>query len=82
MNGLKVFTHHEFGQVRTVIKDGSPWFVAADVCRALKIINNRDALNRLDEDEKGVAKIDTPGWKTAGWRSRSGPSITRTAACA
>ncbi len=61
MNGLKVFTHHEFGQVRTVIKDGSPWFVAADVCRALKIINNRDALIRLDEDEKGVAKIDTPG---------------------
>lgn len=61
MNELKVFNHHQFGQVRTVIKDGSPWFVAVDVCRALEISNNRDAMNRLDEDEKGVALTDTPG---------------------
>ena len=41
--------------------DGLPWFVAADVCRALGIRNNRDAVENLDEDEKGVANTDTPG---------------------
>lgn len=45
----------------TLIKDGEPWFVAADVCRVLDISNNRDALSRLDIDEKGVASTDTPG---------------------
>jgi hypothetical protein len=35
-----------------ILKDGEPWFVAVDVCRVLEISNNRDALSRLDEDEK------------------------------
>lgn len=32
--------------------DGEPWFVAADVCRCLEIGNPRDAVKRLDTDEK------------------------------
>lgn len=63
MNELKVFTNEEFGQVRTVVKNNEPWFVAADVCKALEIANNRDALSRLDADEKGVASTDTLGGK-------------------
>lgn len=59
MNDLQIFTHEQFGNVRVVEKDGQPWFVAADVCRALEVANNRDALTRLDEDEKGVALTDT-----------------------
>lgn len=42
-------------------QDGQVWFVAADVCKALGILNSRDALSRLDEDEKGVATTDTLG---------------------
>jgi len=38
-----------------------PLFVATDVCRVLEIANSRDALSRLDEDEKGVVTADTPG---------------------
>lgn len=38
-----------------------PLFVAADVCRVLAIKNNRDALEKLDDDEKGVAITDTLG---------------------
>jgi hypothetical protein len=41
----------------------SPLFVAADVCAALEIKNNRDAVDALDDDEKGVAIADTPGGK-------------------
>ncbi len=46
--------------VRSVLIDGEPWFVAADVCRALGLGNTAMALERLDDDEKGVSSIDTP----------------------
>lgn len=49
------------GAVRVVLRDDAPWFVAADVCAALSIENNRDAMSRLDDDEKGVGSIDTLG---------------------
>ena len=49
--------------MRVVERDGEPWFVAADVCKALEIANNRDALTRIDDDEKGVALADTLGGK-------------------
>ena len=42
---------------------GDPWFVASDVCEALTIGNSRDAVGRLDDDEKGVGTIDTLGGK-------------------
>jgi prophage antirepressor-like protein len=47
--------------VRIVMCGDEPWFVAADVCDALTISNSRMALDRLDDDEKGVSSIDTPG---------------------
>lgn len=49
--------------MRVVERDGKPWFVAADVCKALEIANSRDALTRIDDDEKGVASTDTLGGK-------------------
>lgn len=47
--------------VRVLLRDGEPWLVAADVCRVLEIANSRDAVARLDEDEKGVGIADTLG---------------------
>ena len=48
--------------VRIVEKGGEPWFVARDVCNILEIKNCRDTLNKcLDEDERGVDIIYTPG---------------------
>lgn len=52
MNEIKVFDNEQFGQVRTILRDGEPWFVAADVCRALEIGNSSMAMSRLDDDEK------------------------------
>ena len=52
----------EMQAVRVVIgDDGQPWFVAKDVCDALGIKNSRDALDRLENDEKGVGNTDTLG---------------------
>lgn len=62
-NTPAVFTFPETAQqVRSVSIDDEPWWVAADVCGVLGITNPRDALRKsLDEDEKGVAAIYTPG---------------------
>lgn len=49
---IQVFRHERFGEMRVVNRDGEPWFVAADVCRALDIGNPTQACSRLDEDEK------------------------------
>lgn len=60
MTDLTTFKNETFGEVRTVMRDGEPWFIAADVCRALEIANPRDALSRLDSDEKAdVGLTDT-----------------------
>lgn len=48
-------------EVRTIIKDGEPWFVVTDVCKVLEHSNSRMAAAQLDDDEKGVSIIDTPG---------------------
>ena len=42
----------ESNSIRTLAIDNEPWFVAVDVCNALSIANSRDALLKLDEDEK------------------------------
>ncbi len=63
MNEIQVFNNVEFGDVRTVTQNGEPWFVAADVCKALEIGNSRMATDRLDTDEKGVISTDTLGGK-------------------
>lgn len=45
--------------VRVIVRDDEPWFVAADVISALDL--DRKALDRLDDDEKGVSSIHTLG---------------------
>ena len=61
MNELQIFENKDFGKVRTVTLNGAPCFVAADICRALDIANSRDAVKRLDDDERGVVSTDTLG---------------------
>lgn len=55
MNDLQVFQNERFGEVRTVIREGQPWFVAADVCRVLEL--DPTATRRLDEDEKAALRL-------------------------
>lgn len=59
-NNLQVFNYNN-SEVRTVIKDGDPWFVLKDVCKALGIKNSRMVSNALDADEKDVSLADTLG---------------------
>lgn len=48
-------------QVRVVLIEGDPWWVASDVCRVLEIVHPASAMRLLDDDEKGVHSMHTPG---------------------
>lgn len=61
MNELKIFNNPEFGEIRVIEQDGEPWFVAADVCRALELEDTGRATSRLDEDELTRIKIVSGG---------------------
>lgn len=48
--------------VRALLREGQTWWVAADVCRVLEIGNPRDAVSRLDDDERdNVGSADVNG---------------------
>lgn len=55
------FNYQDASQIRTILQDGEPWFVAADVCQILGIINISQAVSRLDDDERGICTTDTLG---------------------
>lgn len=61
--GLQVFYNEDANvNIRTEVIKGEPWFVAKDVCDALDINKYRDALGRLEDDEKGCpVVVDTLG---------------------
>lgn len=51
------FSHEEFGELRIVMCSDFPWFVASDVCRALKLSDVTSALRPLDDKEKLMLNI-------------------------
>ena len=56
--------HFNFGThaVRVIMRDGNPWFVAADVCATLGYQNTSKAVgDHLDDDEKGTQIVRTLG---------------------
>lgn len=59
-NHLMIFESADFGRVRSVLKDGAPWFVAVDVCKALGLNQVTRAMSRLDSDEGGLLEVPHP----------------------
>ena len=60
MNDIQVFNYNS-SEVRTIQKDGEPWFVLRDVCNVLGLGTPARVAERLDADEKGVSLIHTLG---------------------
>lgn len=50
MNEIQIFNYNS-SEVRTIQKDGEPWFVLKDVCQVLGISNHKMTAQRLDKDE-------------------------------
>ncbi|GEM_PF-4461063 len=65
MNELIKF-EFENQEVRFVGTIDNPLWIALNICRILEIRNSRDALSRLDDDEKGVGNNDTLGVNESG----------------
>ncbi|MGI6121758.1 MAG: phage antirepressor [Saccharofermentanales bacterium] len=64
MSELRVFENAEFGSVRSMVLDGSPWFVGKDVAEILGYSNSRKALlDHVDDEDKrdGVTIRDAIG---------------------
>lgn len=57
MTDIQIFKNEQFGEVRTIAKNGEPWFVAADVCKALGHTNPTVAMQMLDDDEKAKESL-------------------------
>ncbi|ADE14156.1 BRO domain protein [Nitrosococcus halophilus Nc 4] len=61
MNDLIPF-NFDGHDIRVVMIDGEPWFVAKDLCDVLEIGNPSEAMKRLDDDEK-MTLSNTEGQK-------------------
>ncbi len=57
IHGTINFEHEQFGELRTMEKDGEIWVAGVDACRILEIKNPRDAMSRLDDDEKMLIEL-------------------------
>ena len=60
-SSLQMFSNPEFGEIRTVMVNNEPWFVAADVCKALEIQNVTQAIQKLENDERSMFNIGRQG---------------------
>ena len=64
MSNIKIFENAEFGQVRTVMIDGEPWFVGKDVAEALGYKDTDQALRKhVDNEDKLTSQFDGSGQK-------------------
>lgn len=60
-NSLAQVFDFKGNEIRTAVIAGDPWFVAADLCTVLALSNRHSSLALLDDDEKGVHSMETPG---------------------
>jgi anti-repressor protein len=61
MNEIQKIFNYQGTQLRTVVLNNEPWFVAKDVCEILEIKNPTDALKRLDSDERARFNLGRQG---------------------
>ncbi|MGN1224975.1 MAG: phage antirepressor [Ruminococcus sp.] len=56
MNEIKVW-NYESSEVRTIEKDGEPWFVLSDVCKVLELSSPHKVADRLEDDERNQIPV-------------------------
>ena len=58
MNDLKVFKNENFGEVRTINKNGNIWFVGKDIAKALGYTETNALTKRIDNEDFMSAKLE------------------------
>lgn len=61
VESVQVFNYGENTPVRVRVMNGQTWFVAKDVCKVLGIEKARNAVSRLEDDEREPVLVDTLG---------------------
>lgn len=65
MEEIKVFENPEFGSIRTVEKNGEPWFVGKDIAAVLGYAKPQNAIAaHVDDEDKGTALIQGTAYET------------------
>lgn len=60
MNEIQIFNNEEFGEVRTVMIDGEPWFVGNDCAKALGYKNLYNGVNKnVDDEDRRVSPVES-----------------------
>lgn len=54
MNDIQIFNNPEFGEVRTIIIDGEPWFVAKDISEKLGYTYTSSMVRQIDDEDKMI----------------------------
>lgn len=52
MNNIQIFDNPEFGEIRTVVIDNEPWFVAKDISESLGYTKTDHMTRLVDNDDK------------------------------
>lgn len=61
MNNMQIFNNPEFGEIRTVMVDSEPWFVAKDIAIVLGYKNtNQSVKDNTDNEDRGTSPVVTP----------------------
>lgn len=58
---IQTFTNDNLGNIRIIIDNDEIWFIAIDICKCLNITNSRDAILKLDTDEKKSLYVKNSG---------------------
>lgn len=66
-NQLAVISSPEFGEIRSVMVDGEPWFAAKDLCNILGLSDVSMTVKRLDKDEKLTQTVFVSGQGREMW---------------
>ena len=61
MNNLQVFKYLDLGEIRAIMINNEPWFVAVDVCKILGLTNPSMSINKLDTDERTKLNLGRQG---------------------
>ena len=61
-NKLTIFNNNEFGEIRTLLINGEPWFLGKDVAESLGYANTSKAIkDHVDKEDKLIERIVISG---------------------
>lgn len=68
MQELEIFKNEEFGEIRTLMIEGEPWFVGKDVAEVLGYVDpNKAVVKHVDDDDKLNDKTASSLGQRGGW---------------